>query len=211
MMDPTLPKAASNLKRRARHSHAALPALWLVTDETRLTSPVAAVMKLPRGSGVIFRHYGAHDRSALSQTLFNLCRQRGLTLLIAGDWALAARIGADGLHLAEHAARGGLSAGAALWLRHRNRILTVAAHGPGGLRRAKRLNAQAAILAPVFATASHPGGAHLGAVRTARYVRDATLPVIALGGVTTQTINALHDSACAGIAGISFALENAAA
>jgi len=208
-MNPTLAKAASNLKRRAHDRCDGLPALWLVTDEARLTNPLAAVMKLPRGSGVILRHYGAPDRGRLAQGLTTLCRRRGLTVLIAGDWRLAARVGADGLHLPERAARAGLAPGAALWLRQGHRKLTVAAHGPGGLRRAAALHADAAILAPVFATASHPGGANLGVVRTAHYVRNAALPVIALGGVTPRTINALHGTACAGIAGISFVLEKA--
>lgn len=210
-MHPTLTNAAANLKRRANIRDQAgsgrLPALWLVTDERRLADPESALARLPRGSGLILRHYGAGDRLGLASRLAVACRRRGVVLLIADDWRLAARVGAAGVHLPEHAARRGLAAGGRLWRRGFRKLLTVAAHGAAGLRRAARLRATAAVLAPIFKTASHPERAPLGAIRTAALTRRASVPVLALGGVTAKTIQCLAHSGCAGVAGISMVLE----
>ncbi len=209
-MDPKLTNAALNLKRRAKKFSKArgptLPALWLVTDEMRLPDPAAALASLPRGAGLILRHYDAPHRAALAKRLSTICRRRGIAFLIAGDWRLAAAVDATGLHLAEHAARRGPPPGARLWLQ-RSKLLTVAAHGAAGLHRAKALRASAAMLAPVFATASHPDRGCLGAMRATALIRRAGVPVVALGGITATTINRLQNSACAGVAGISFALS----
>lgn len=202
-MNPTLSKAALNLKRRARKS---TPALWLMSDEQRLRDPEAAVAALPRGSAVILRHYGARDRQDLALRLADLCRKRGLVLLVAGDWTLAARVGAAGLHLGEQAARRGPGAGARLWLRRGRRLLTVAAHGEDGVRRARDLQASAILLSPVFVTASHPERRPLRHTRLAAITRNTAVPVMALGGITAANIARLSHSGCAGIAGIGFAL-----
>jgi thiamine-phosphate pyrophosphorylase len=198
----TLANAALKLKRRAGTK---LPHLWLMTDEQRMTDPAAAVRTLPRGSAVILRHYGDKHREALAVRLAQLCRARHLQLFVAGDWRLAARVNAAGLHLPDYMVRGGFTSGARLWRRTRNRLLTVAAHGAAGLRRARTLHASAAVLAPVFATASHPGRPPLGARRFGLLARSAKVPVIALGGITARTIAALQTSGSAGVAGIGFA------
>jgi len=208
-MNPTLTKAAANLKRRAHRRLnllRMLPSLWLMSDETRLPDPALALASLPRGAALILRHYGAADREALARRLASLCRQRGIALVVAGDWRLAAKVGAAGVHLPEHLARAGLPPGGRLWLRDTRRLLTMAAHGGAGLRRAQRLKASAVLLAPTFATASHPGREALGATRSAGMIRKVRVPVLALGGITPATINALRNSGCAGVAGIGFAL-----
>ncbi|MBY0511669.1 MAG: thiamine phosphate synthase [Rhodospirillaceae bacterium] len=204
-MNPTLTKAAANLKRRAGATVHSLPAIWLMSDDNRLTDPATAAATLPRGAAVIFRHYAAPDRKALAMRLAGICRRRGLKLIIAGDWRLAAASGAAGLHLAEHAARRGPEAGARLWLKRK--WLTLAAHGPVSLRRAGHFNAAAVLLSPVFTTASHPDLPPLGHVRVASMTRTTRTPVMALGGITARNIARLRHSGCAGIAGIGFALK----
>ena len=198
-MNPTLAKAAANLKRRAGSR---LPAVWLMSDAQRLPDPEIALRTLPRGSALILRHTKPTTLAQLARRFAPLCKQRGLVLLIAGDWRLAAAVGAAGIHMSEQSARAGLAPGGRLWAR--GRIVTAAAHGAAGLRAGK--NASAVLLAPVFATKSHPGQLGLGAAKTAAWVRSSPVPVIALGGISTATINTLRHSGCAGIAGISFAL-----
>jgi len=203
-MNPTLAKAAANLKRRAKS--AALPAVWLMSDETRLPDPVSALAGLPRGSAVILRHYGSHDRVALAHRLARACRKLGMRLIVAGDWRLAAQVDAAGLHLAEHAARRGAAPGARLWLRRKARVLSVAAHGPAGIAYAEKCGAAAVLLSPLFPTASHPGRQPLAQTRVAAITRTSPVPVIGLGGITAHTVARLSQSGCAGIAGIGFAL-----
>jgi thiamine-phosphate pyrophosphorylase len=185
---------------------ARLPAIWFVTDETRVPDIVAAIAALPRGTGVIFRHYGALHRDVLARKVAALCRARGLIFVVAQDWRLAAMVRADGVHLPEHAVRGWAS-GARLWRRMRGTLLTVAAHGARGLAEAGRVKASAALLAPVFPTASHPGRAALGLVRAAALIRHQSVPVYALGGAGPKQLAHVRAAGFAGIAGISFAVK----
>jgi len=208
-MNPTLTKAAANLKRRAQRRGTysrTLPSLWLMSDEKRLPDPAVALASLPRGAALILRHYDAAGRDALALRLAHLCRRRGIALMVAGDWRLAAKVGAAGVHLPEHLTRTGLPPGGRLWLRGKRRLLTMAAHSAVGLRRAQSQKASAVLLAPIFATASHPGRKALGVTRSAGMIRKARVPVVALGGITPASINALRNSGCAGVAGIGFAL-----
>ena len=187
-----------------------LPIVWFLTDTVRTPDAAAALKSLPRGAGVIFRHYESPDRRDLARDLALLCRARGLVFVVAGDWRLAAAVGADGIHLPEHAALHGLSSGARLWRRRRGGLLTVAAHSAQGISRAYALGADAALLSPVFPTRSHPGRAALGLARAAGLVRRARVEVLALGGVSPSHMMQLRAAGFAGIAGIDFAMKNVA-
>lgn len=201
----TLANAAGNHKRRV------LARLWLLSDAKRLADPTPVAEILPRGTALILRHTDARIRESLALRLAPLCRRRGIVFLVAGDWRLAAAVGADGLHLSERDARRGPSPGALLWLKGRGRLLTVAAHGERALQRAARMAASASILAPVFPTKSHPGRRALGTVRTAGLVRSVKrgqrIPVIGLGGITRTKLPALYASGLHGVAGIGFVLR----
>jgi len=181
---------------------AVLPPLILMTDSRRLPDPLAAVQRLARGSALILRHYDAPDRTELAKVLARACRRRGIRLLIAGDWRLAAAAGADGVHLPEGLARKGPGAWAAGLSRKPGFLVTAAAHSPLAIRRAARAGADAVLLSPVFPTASHPGAPSLGALRFAAWCRRSPLPVYALGGVNARTAGRLAGSRLAGIAGI---------
>lgn len=193
----TVTKLARHLNSR-HPAGRALPALLLLSDEVRLPDPRAAAAALPRGSGVVLRNYGDSRRADLGRALSRLCRARGLVLLVAGDGALAVKLGADGLHLREdqiHLAR--------RWRRRRARwLITASAHGLPALRRAAAAGCDAALLAPVFATASHPGRTPLGVVRFAALAGKASLPVYALGGVGPRGAARLRGTAAIGIAAI---------
>lgn len=189
-----LSKAAQSREARAR----GLPPLWFMTDRSRVADPVSVARTLPRGAGVILRDYDAADRGKMAVALAALCRRRGLLFLVAGDEWLAALAGADGLHLPEWQV-GRLPA---VRSRHPMWLVTTAAHGRTALRRAALAGADAAFVSPVFATRSHPGAPHLGAVRFAALVRTTDMPVYALGGVDEETVSRLRAAGIAGIAAI---------
>ncbi|WP_342662338.1 thiamine phosphate synthase [Elioraea tepidiphila] len=172
-----------------------LPWLILMTDPARGGDPLAAAAALPRGCVVILRHDSVPGRADLAKRLARLCRARGLRLSIARDARLALRLG-TGLHLAD-----GMEP-PVLWRLHRRGLLTVAAHGPAALARARRMNADLALLSPLFPTASHPGARALGTVRFARFSRAARLPVAALGGITALRVTAAARAGAAAIAAV---------
>jgi thiamine-phosphate pyrophosphorylase len=66
-------------------------------------------------------------------------------------------------------------------------IIIAAAHSEPELRAAWLTGADAALLSPVFATASHPSARTLGVIRFARLAVSTAMPVYALGGVTLSS------------------------
>lgn len=178
-----------------------MPALILITDRTRLPDPTPVVRRLPRGSAVIVRDYGWPGRRALALGLAPVCRARGLRLLVAGDARLARAVGAGGLHLPERQ----VAAASHAWRLWRSPgfLVTAAAHGPRAVALAAWCGADAVLVSPVFATASHPGASPLGVLRFARLARASPIAVYALGGITVTTARRLAGTACAGFAGIS--------
>jgi thiamine-phosphate pyrophosphorylase len=173
-----------------------LPSLLLLTDEARLADPRGAIARLPRGAGVILRHYAAVNRVVLARELAALCRRRGLLFLVAGDAALARRVGADGLHLPEHALRRRLPARNARW------IVTAAAHSLPAILKAQAMGVDAALVSPIFLTASHPSAPALGPRRLAGWTRIAGISIYALGGVNAETVRRLKGIDLAGVAAI---------
>jgi thiamine-phosphate pyrophosphorylase len=79
-------------------------------------------------------------------------------------------------------------------------IVTVAAHSLPALIAARRAGAHAALLSSVFDSRSPSAGAPLGPVRFAALVRQAGLPVYALGGVRAGNARRLLGSGAAGLA-----------
>ena len=189
-------KALNRAAARVSPSAAGLPPLIFVTDPDRTPRPWEIAARLPAGAAVIHRAFGRPGAEADARRLRDVTRAAGVRLLIGLDVAQAVAVGADGVHLPERAldqadeARG---AGLAL--------VTGAAHSPEALARAAALRLDAALLSPVFPTASPSGGAALGPERFAAWTRAAGLPVIALGGVHAGNAAVLADSGVCGLAG----------
>jgi thiamine-phosphate pyrophosphorylase len=188
-MDQRLVGWARAVKAR---QHPLGPVLWLFTDSRRLPDPLPVVACLPKGlCGVVFRHDGAPGRAALAGALARLCRERRLALTIAGDWRLAARLGA-GLHLREGDAVGRLP---------RHVICTASAHGAAGLRRWAGTQILV-FLSPVCPTLSHPGAPCLGPVRWAKLALRHRGAVLALGGLDSRSVRRLPWRGVAGVGAI---------
>jgi len=171
-----------------------VPSLFFFTDPDRTPDPINVAKRLPRGAAVVYRHFGAPDRSKRARALANICRVRGLILLIAGDPELAQRVGADGVHWPEQRLPSRRERVA--------RITTAAAHSAEAVARAAAFGADACILAPVFPTASSSRGRPLGLFRASQIACAAALPVIALGGVNVCTARRLAGRGFAGVAAV---------
>ena len=171
-----------------------------MSDETRLPDPLAALERLPRGSGLVFRHYRTRDRATLARALVANARARGILVLVAGDGRLAVGAGAAGFHLPEALVGAPLAAPPRLF--RKKAIVTVAAHSLRAVFRAAKYGADAAILGPVFATASHPGATPLGPLRFATICRQSPIPVYAVGGIGPTTARRLKGSGAIGFSGI---------
>ncbi len=169
-----------------------------MTDETRVPNPVQALQHLPRGTMVIFRHYGVKEREALGRAVVRAAHAHGHKVLVAGDWHLAWALRADGVHLPEHLA----GEARALKVRRPDWIVTTAAHSHGAVRKAERAGADAALLSPIFATQSHVGAKVLGVRQAAQIAQTSVVPLYALGGVNEKTARLLQGTRLYGFAAI---------
>ena len=153
-----------------------LPRQWLMTDPRMGEALWDALERLPRGAGVVFRHYQLppQERAALFARVRRVARRRRLVLLVAG-----ARLpGADGRHGMRSAAP-------------KQGLATRPAHHRRDVVAARRDRVDAVFASPVFATRSHPGAPALGRVRFGRMIRGAGIPVIALGGMDARRARSL--------------------
>jgi len=187
-------KPSQALSARSR----ALPHLWLMTDPDRLPDPVRTARTLPRGSGIIYRSFGRPQALVEALALADLAKQRGLTLLIGADEALACRVGADGVHLPERM----MGNAKRFRARHPNWIITTAAHSPRAIAKAARLGLDGALVSPVFVSQSPSASRPLGQTRVAEWAHRANLPVIALGGIGHKNARLLSGTGVWGIAAI---------
>ncbi|MES2339837.1 MAG: thiamine phosphate synthase [Pseudomonadota bacterium] len=165
---------------RRRHP---VPRLWLMTDERMGDALWSALDRLPRGAGVVFRHYGLSqaERRALLARVTAIARRRGLIVLAAGGLD-----GKDGAHNR----------------RPRRGLHSRSVHDRRELIAARRAGADLVFVSPVFATRSHSGGQTLGPVRLGLLIRGAERPVIALGGMTRLRARRLRCLPVHGWAGI---------
>jgi thiamine-phosphate pyrophosphorylase len=167
-----------------------LPHLWLMTDERVGDALWPALARLPRGAGVIFRHYATPpaERRRLFDAVRRIARRRGLVLLLAGPPRQAAAWRADGAH--------GRSP-------HRRTTRPLLRTAPvHDARERGRAVADAILVSPVFATRSHRGARGIGPLRFAGLARLSRRPVIALGGMTPHRFGRLRALGAYGYAAI---------
>ncbi len=69
-----------------------------MTDRRRIPNPEPILRAMPAGSAVIYRDYDDPHREATARRFQAICAVRGVVFLVAGDAALAERVGADGVH-----------------------------------------------------------------------------------------------------------------
>ncbi|MFM6933582.1 MAG: thiamine phosphate synthase [Novosphingobium sp.] len=169
-----------------------LPCLWLISDARNDAALEAALRQLPRGSGLVFRHYhlSEPERRARFRQLRRLARLRGNAVVLAGTMREARRWGADGAYGSASALAKGPAG-----------LRLATAHSSRELRRAAR--ADAALLSPVFATRSHPGAGALGPLRFLLMAQKSRIPVLALGGMTPRRAARMPLRGWAAIDGLS--------
>lgn len=177
--------------RQSLLTPAPLPLLWLISDARNDAAIEPALARLPRGSGLVFRHYHLPptERRARFGALKRLAHRRGHCVVLAGPPALARRWGADGAYGAPRA----LARGPTL-------LRLATAHALREIAGARRANA--ILLSPVFATRSHPGTETLGPLRFRLLAARSRVPVIALGGMTARRARRLRHPRWAAIDGL---------
>lgn len=175
-----------------------LPPLLFFTDPDRTPRPWETAARLPAGSGVVFRHFGAVDALETARRLREATAAGGGLLLIGLDAELAETVGADGVHLPDRA----LERAAQLRALRPDWRISGAAHSREGLARAGDLDG--VVISPVFpaggASSTTPA---LGLDGFRALAESAPCPVHALGGIEASNAAGLIGSGACGLAGVS--------
>jgi thiamine-phosphate pyrophosphorylase len=201
--------AVSQIWRAARRltirtgKRRALPPLLFFTDPVRTPDPVAVAERLPRGAAVVFRTFGRDGALEQGRALLRICRRRSLMLIVGADASLAARLGADGVHLPQRLAG---RAGDIRALRSRF-LVTVAAHDLPAALVARRCGADALVVSPIFRSRSPSAGRPIGPRGLAAMIRCVGAPAYALGGVNVATVRTLAHTGAIGVAAVEALIE----
>lgn len=149
------------------------PREWLMTDERIGERLWQAIDALPSRAGIVLRHYATppDDRVRLAATVAGICRDRGLTLAIARDAALAEQVGAGLVHKPDAPS---------------SLACSMSVHDEAEAIDARANGAALVFVAPVHPTRSHPDGLVLGAERAVELAAVAGCPAIALGGMNAE-------------------------
>lgn len=161
-----------------------VPTRWLFTDERMGEGLWRALERLPRGGGVVFRHYATPpcERRRLFAQVRRVARRRGLVLVRAGAVAMTGEQGV-------HARRG---RGLVTWPAH-DRVEALCG---------VRSGAAVVFVSPVFPTRSHPGARARGPLRAALAGRGLGVSVIALGGMDERRFRRVRGLGFDGFAAI---------
>ena len=158
--------------------------------DPRLGDLRSVIRALPKGAGIIFRHYElpTRTRRLLFRRVKKLARARRHLVLLADRPALARHWGADGAHdRSVHRSQG---------------IRTVAVHNAREAVVAKRVKADLIFISPVYATRSHPDARVIGMRGTLRIAGHERGRTIALGGMTAKRMRMVRQHGIHGWAGI---------
>lgn len=176
-----------------RNRHLILPDIWLITDARNDGGLEATLRRLPRGSGLIFRHYHLEEQARAERyaKLARLARRGGHLVALSGSVRQARRWRADGAYGPSDRLGQGPAA-----------LRLVTAHSLREIGMAQRARADAILLSPVFPTRSHPDGKALGPVKFRLLTAWSRVPIIALGGMSQTRSRALLWKKWAAIDGI---------
>jgi 8-oxo-dGTP diphosphatase len=120
-------------------------------------------------------------------------RNAGGIVLINSDIALAHMLGADGVHLNSRQLMGMTNRPDVQWC-------AASCHSMEELRAAEALGVDFVVLGPVLQTASHPEANPIGWGGFERMIREASLPVYALGGLHRDQVAEARSHGAHGIA-----------
>ena len=189
------------------------PRFYYITDRRSLSNPnEASLLRRVRkviNWGVDFiqiREKDLPDRRLfdLTRRIVKMARETPQALrcrvIVNGRADIAVAAGADGVHLASSGI--GISVIRA-WI-PKNFIVGVSVHTMREIRAARAGDADYILFGHVFPTTSKEGmGAALGVDFLRRACLEASMPILALGGITAERIPAVVQAGAIGVAGIS--------
>ncbi len=125
--------------------------------------------------------------------------QHSAQVVVNGDPAAAVLAGADGLHLPEN----GMSVEKARQNLKYDAVIGKSVHSTDAAVAAESDGADYVFFGTVFPSRSHPGGATSGLAGVEEAASSVSIPVIAIGGITSQNCRSVIDAGAGGVGVIS--------
>lgn len=187
----------------AEPAHRALPrpALLVITDRTQAARPLEEIAAAVFAGGcrwLSLREKDLHpdERLVLLRRLAGIAVRWDATIGVHGDPAAAMAVSGAALHLPA-----GASAQAVRCALGAERLIGRSAHRGDALSGDAVAGLDYQTVGPILPTASKPGyGPALGVEGLARAARNATVPLIALGGIAASDVGACLAAGATGVA-----------
>jgi len=185
--------------------------LMVVTDRKRCKMPLTEMLRLAIEGGVDAVQLREKDLEAgeltkLAEELRKITAAAGAKLIINHRTDIALAVGADGVHLGWRS----VDVRDARALAGDKLTIGLSCHDGAQLRQAQEAGADYAILGPLFPTPSKEGLVPpLHAAGFKRVVSNATIPVLAIGGITPANVRDALIAGASGVAVISAIVEAA--
>lgn len=146
----------------------------------------------------------AEEYRALALQVHDVCRHHGAALLLNASPGLAQELEVSGVHL---------TSGQLMSMSERplaeDKMVAASVHTHTELAHACAIGVDFVVLSPVLATRSHPDATPIGWEMFRQLTQQATVPVYALGGMTTAHLKQAQECGAQGIAAISGLWNNA--
>ncbi|ANE46327.1 thiamine-phosphate pyrophosphorylase [Paenibacillus swuensis] len=168
----------------------------LRTLAAALEGGISAFQLREKGPGALL----GRARFALALGLREQCRRRGVPFIVNDDVELALAVEADGVHVGQEDAPA-----AEVRRRLGARLLGVSVHTVDEARRAAAAGADYIGCGPMYATASKPDARAVAGPALVRQLRAAgiTLPLVGIGGITSENAASVTAAGADGVAVIS--------
>lgn len=194
--------------RRGRFSAADIRSsmlLYSVTDRRWLHGRrLADVVRDAIAGGATFiqlreKHASRDQIVAMARELVDLCRDAGVPFVLDDEVAIAAEVGADGVHVGQD----DLACAEARRLLGPDAIIGVSAHTVAQARAAQAAGADYIGAGALIATPTKPDAAVVSARELRRMTKAVDIPVVGIGGLNARTVEVLAGSGAAGAAVVS--------
>jgi len=178
---------------------------YLITDPAYYDTDFKSLevsLKKYRPDFVLYRDKESTNYKDASSRFLEICLPfESVRSMLHGDVDLASMLGAYGVHLTS------LQSDEIKKAKEAGLFTVISCHSERELIQAEELGADAATYSPIFSTPNK--GEPKGLAELQRMVDKISLPIIALGGITTEKeVKAVEGTGCFGFASIRYFVEN---
>ena len=159
------------------------------------------ILSVHRPDFALYRDKDNLEYKFFSIRFLEICSQfETIKSMLHGDINLAFTLGAYGVHLTS------LQFGEIKKAKELGLFTVISCHSENEMLKAQKLGADAVTFSPIFSTPNK--GEPKGLAELQRMVDKMSIPIIALGGITTETeVKAVASTGCYGFASIRYFVE----